>query len=63
MMYDRIHELLDQLNAANRSLNKRVARRRDLYATIDRLDKMKETIDKLENEIRLEIIRQETLGL
>ena len=62
-MYDRIHELLDQLNAANRSLNKRVARRRDLYATIDRLDKMKETIDKLENEIRLEIIRQETLGL
>ncbi len=63
MMYDRIHELLDQLNAANRSLNKRVARRRNLYATIDRLDKMKETIDKLENEIRLEIIRQETLGL
>lgn len=62
-MYDRIHELLDQLNAANRSLNKRVARRRNLYATIDRLDKMKETIDKLENEIRLEIIRQETLGL
>ena len=62
-MYDRIHELLDQLNVANRSLNKRVARRRDLYATIDRLDKMKETIDKLENEIRLEIIRQETLGL
>lgn len=57
MMYDRIHELLDQLNAANRSLNKRVARRRNLYATIDRLDKMKETIDKLENEIRLEIIR------
>lgn len=63
MMYDRIHELLDQLNAANRSLNKRMARRRNLYATIDRLDKMKETIDKLENEIRLEIIRQETLGL
>lgn len=62
-MYDRIHELLDQLNAANRSLNKRVVRRRNLYATIDRLDKMKETIDKLENEIRLEIIRQETLGL
>ena len=62
-MYDRIHELLDQLNAANRSLNKRAARRRNLYATIDRLDKMKETIDKLENEIRLEIIRQETLGL
>lgn len=62
-MYDRIHELLDQLNAANRSLNKRVARRRNLYATIDRLDKMKETIDKLENEIRLEIIRQDTLGL
>jgi hypothetical protein len=62
MMYDRIQELLDRLNAGNRSLNKRI-RRRNQEPVLHRLEKMRECIDELEELVQMEIEHQRMIKL
>ena len=57
----RLEELLDRLNASNRSLNKRIARNGNLETLLVRLDTMKECIDEIEELIRMEIERREMI--
>ena len=57
----RLQELLDRLNASNRSLNKRIARNGNLETLLTRLDTMKECIDEIEELIRMEIERREMI--